>query len=130
MEPWWDFKKTYRLGETFDEALAEFERVSNRMAQSPDINKQSLLNAGDVINQAQPAIFGGVYFLVNQGVVAYVGRSTNIFYRISQHVERKRIAFNSYHVIAADGLEQERLEQVYIGKLKPEYNIRHVREVL
>lgn len=130
MEDWWDFKKTYRLGNTFDEALAEYTRVTTRNSKSPDIAAHRLLSVADIQHHAQPAVLEGVYFLLNQGEVVYVGRSDHIFDRIATHVVLGRIEFDSYHWVPATGLYQARLEQVYIGQLSPKYNIRHVREVV
>lgn len=125
LEHLWDFKKLYRLGDTFEQALAEFVWKMEHPDTSTDIDQNTLCNKETVVTAAQPFIEAGVYFLLADSDVLYVGRSDRVFFRISQHVERGIIPFDKIHMISATGLEQTRLEQLYIGRFLPKFNIYH-----
>lgn len=62
----------------------------------------------------------GVYFLVKDERVVYVGQSTNIAARISQHVGVKD--FDGYAFIQCDADNLDMLESLYIHVLNPPLN--------
>lgn len=65
----------------------------------------------------------GVYFLIKNNEIVYVGQSTDIFSRISVH--RKTKDFDSYNYILFPEVSDEKLnnlEAEYIGKFTPKYN--------
>lgn len=75
----------------------------------------------------------GVYFLVRQGCVVYVGQSTNVLLRISQHVDESRREctwwgrsepklFDSVCYVSCGISDLCRLERAFIIELRPEYN--------
>jgi hypothetical protein len=122
-EPWWDHKKKFRLGATFEEALEAFAYMVTRTEASEGIPNSKLLAAPDILSMSAAMPRSGVYFLINEGKIVYVGRSANISERIATHVKNNEIPFGSTHMIPAAGVEMDRLEQIYIGSLKPEFNI-------
>lgn len=122
-EKHWSNKKTYRLGETFADALAEFQRVGSRQSVDETIPSHKLRSDIEIAMNAKPLVKEGIYFLLRGNKVVYVGRSENIFARVSDHITGGKMAFDRMHVIEATGYEQERLEQLYIAALTPEYNI-------
>jgi hypothetical protein len=63
--------------------------------------------------------------LIRGREVVYVGRSENILARIGCHVGSE-IKFDSLFWIPVTGLDQFRLEQIYIAKLRPKHNTQHV----
>ncbi len=67
--------------------------------------------------------FSGVYFLVAQGKVVYVGQSTNIFSRLQSHSANKK--FDSIKIITCHRLKLNSLESVYIHSLRPKLNAKH-----
>lgn len=82
-----------------------------------------------IVARAAPAVFlPGVYFLVCDGEIAYVGMSGNPAGRIGRHAQRGLIPFDSYHVIECRSVEDARgLERAYIRTLRPPYNVAMVR---
>ena len=62
----------------------------------------------------------GIYFLIKNNVIIYIGKSTNVMNRISQHKYEKD--FSSYAIIECDENEMSYLEADMIAKYQPEYN--------
>jgi hypothetical protein len=63
----------------------------------------------------------GVYFLIYRGKVVYIGKSTNVKRRISQHLLTNKVFDNvSVHHVKYEDLTG--LEGIYINALKPEHN--------
>jgi hypothetical protein len=61
----------------------------------------------------------GVYFLVKDGELKYIGQSTDIEARIYNHRWRE---FDSWHSIACEPGELKTLERAYIDKFLPPWN--------
>lgn len=121
LEKYWNHKRKFRLGSTLEEAMETFERMGRQQgddSHQPDAN----LIPEDIAAKAVPMHKEGVYFLLSQDKIVYVGRSQNIYARIGQHIQMGRITFDRVHTVAATGLHQERLEQIYIAAFMPEYN--------
>jgi hypothetical protein len=66
-------------------------------------------------------IYKGVYFLISKNKIVYVGNSKNILARISAHINKNKILFDSYYFIekAENSIE---LESRYILKFLPKNN--------
>lgn len=63
----------------------------------------------------------GVYFLIKNEAVVYVGQSLNVHARIRQHLATK--CFDRVNIIACEPGELNRLESMYIRRLKPVLNL-------
>lgn len=63
----------------------------------------------------------GIYFLVRMGMVVYVGQTTKLFNRLSQH-QRKGRKFDSFSFIPCLPEHLDELERTYIALLFPEEN--------
>lgn len=89
-----------------------------------------LLSPEAIIAQAVPAcpIMCGVYFLIRDGKVVYVGQSVHISNRIAAHAQRKQFDCWSWLPCEIEGLDA--LERAYINALMPEDNRDHVTERL
>jgi excinuclease UvrABC nuclease subunit len=61
----------------------------------------------------------GVYFLVQDQEVVYVGQSVNIYSRIAQHPDKK---FDKYAFVPCEVELLDKLESLYIHTLKPRLN--------
>ena len=88
-------------------------------------NSPTLLTHGQIITKAQPlrCTFPGIYFLIRDHHVVYVGQSiSNILVRIAAHTRDKE--FDSYAVIPVDdpSIDLNTLEAAYIYQLEPHYN--------
>lgn len=127
LEPFWGFKRMFRLGATYDQALATFQEVGGRLQPADDsLLKNRMLTAAQVVDL--PGVpRSGVYFLLRGETVVYVGRSASILARINTHYSGP-MEFDGVRFVAAEGLEMDRLEQLYIARFAPEYNIKHVVE--
>lgn len=80
------------------------------------------LDAAEIVARAQPAsILCGVYFLVSDGIVVYVGQSIDVLSRIGAHA-RSGKRFDSFAFVATrpDQLEDAELE--YIQRFRPSLN--------
>lgn len=62
----------------------------------------------------------GVYFLVKDAQVVYVGQSVNVFSRIASHAPAK--SFDSYAFVLCEPNALDALESLYIHVLKPPLN--------
>ena len=65
----------------------------------------------------------GIYFLIKDGRIVYVGQSENVHYRAFVHAKQKD--FDSYTYIPCELSQLGILEAAYINALKPELNIVH-----
>jgi hypothetical protein len=63
-----------------------------------------------------------VYFLVDQGEVVYVGKTTDLFGRISAHLREKRMSFSAFSFVEVDIDILDEVEIKYIVGLAPRYN--------
>lgn len=61
----------------------------------------------------------GVYFLINDNEVVYVGQTQNGLKRIMQHSDKE---FNKYSFIELPPEELDYYEDLYIMKYQPKYN--------
>lgn len=122
-EKYWNHKRKFMLGKTLDEARATFDRMmaAQEITAAEEV-RASMMTAEHIASSAGSIHRAGVYFLLRGEQIVYVGRSDNIFTRIGTHVRNSRIDFDKVHTVAATGLEQERLEQLYIAAFKPEFN--------
>jgi len=69
----------------------------------------------------------GIYKLIKDGEVVYIGMSVNIMDRLTTHVYNKVIDFNSIYFYTIEGINKEGLrgiESRMIERFKPIYNIQ------
>lgn len=64
----------------------------------------------------------GIYFLIQDKNIVYVGQSTNILSRIGAHLENKKIKFNRYSIIPCKKEDLKILETYYIHKFNTKHN--------
>lgn len=120
-EKYWNHKRKFRLGATLEEAMETFEKMG-RQGFGDETQPDANLTPEDIAAKAGPMHKEGVYFLLRENRIVYVGRSYNIYARIGAHLQMGRITFDRVHTVPATGLDQERLEQIYIAAFMPEYN--------
>jgi hypothetical protein len=80
----------------------------------------------DILWDAEPydhAVKKGVYFLIYNGIIEYVGQSKNLYGRFSNHEHIK-----PHHAIAFirvdNPVQRDKVEAFYINKYQPRLNIR------
>ncbi len=67
---------------------------------------------------------GGVYFLIFNEKIVYIGASSNMFYRIQDHRKNVKFKFNYYSTIEVDNhMNRLNLEKYYINKFRPKFNL-------
>lgn len=89
----------------------------------PAFDPENLLTLDELKGLEKLSTDGGVYFLLLDGVLQYVGMSRCIFMRLEQHKKQQRIAFNESRclLIPEKGLRQT-MEEAYIARYLPPYN--------
>jgi hypothetical protein len=91
------------------------------------LKKIEFTENGGHINIEQLFFVSVIYFLYCKEEVVYVGQTTSLMTRISQHVQENTKIFTSFKFIIFNGSEKERLqkEMEFIKQIKPVYNIAH-----
>lgn len=103
-----------------DYANAE-SRAAAIVAKPPEAARIESLTAADVLAKAIPALRqSGIYFLILNGEIAYVGQSMDVWARIVQHLKVRR--FDSFSWFACPESELDRLEALCIEKFRPWQN--------
>lgn len=70
----------------------------------------------------------GVYFLIRDGAIVYVGQSNNVYSRVRSHKKDK--TFDRIAVIECKEKELLHLEKLYIKKFKPILNVVGIDRIL
>jgi len=84
-----------------------------------------LLNAEEIVSRAQPfENCCGVYFLINNGEIVYVGQSVNIWGRLGTHFNDNLKEFDRIAYVLVDKEDLNRVEAAYIRKFQPKYNCK------
>ena len=68
-----------------------------------------------------------IYFLECNNTVVYVGQTTSLMTRMSQHIQENTKVFTSFKFIVFKGSDKQRLqkEKQFIKDIKPIYNVTH-----
>ena len=64
----------------------------------------------------------GIYFLLNNKAIVYIGQSVHIRTRVDTHRQEKRIQFDSVAYILCEEKDLDFLESMYIYKFAPSCN--------
>jgi hypothetical protein len=100
--------------------LAELSKFEKMSVVSVALTNKTLLDGEQIAKLALPwEKSSGVYFLVQDQEVVYVGQSVNVYLRIAQHVDKK---FDKYAFVPCKAELLDRLESLYIHTLKPRLN--------
>lgn len=76
-----------------------------------------------IASQAVPFVeVVGVYFLIQNEKIVYIGQSTNIFKRLYEHKKDKDKSWDAYSYIECSAGELDIVESMYIFKYEPIYN--------
>jgi hypothetical protein len=127
-----------KVATEYERLAALRERAANAMALKPPASPQApkrairaikdiprlreeLANASSPINTSKPVC--GVYFLLDDAEVVYVGQSINIMSRIATHASEGIKEFNRWCYLTAKRADLTELESFYIVLLRPKYNV-------
>lgn len=73
--------------------------------------------------KTQLAYVAGVYLLVRDGEIVYVGQSGNVYSRIAKHMDTARFEFDSFSIfICVDKNDRLKMETELIHKYQPPEN--------
>jgi hypothetical protein len=87
----------------------------------PELANKVLLTAEEIVRESKSYHpHSGVYFLIYGDEVVYVGQSTNVHARVTQHVGFKTFDRWAYMYCTVDSLDS--IEALYIHILRPRYN--------
>jgi len=123
-------KNAPRVSRVFDteiEAKTWASMTEIAIKSCPDIHllNSKYLTAIDIIKNSidfTPVI--GVYFLIHENIITYIGKSTHIRRRVIQHQNDGRV-FNAYSFILCGVDELDIIEKLYIRLFDPKENIEH-----
>ena len=100
--------------------LATLTRHEKMSGTALRLTNRALLTAEQIVAEAMPReATSGVYFLVQDLEVVYVGQSRNVFVRVSEHKDK---AFNRYAFLPCSHAMLDQLESLYIHVLRPKMN--------
>ncbi|MDR3533977.1 MAG: hypothetical protein P4L90_25855 [Rhodopila sp.] len=87
---------------------------------------------GDILAGAVPigGIKCGVYFLIRDRRIVYVGRAVHIDMRVASHVWDGYKKFDSWSWIDCQASEQAATERAMINRFMPEYNVDSTTRML
>lgn len=102
-------------------ATANMPHQINMHDLSSGLTDKRLLTAKEIVKSSgKTPHLTGVYFLIKDGVVVYVGQSVNIISRVAYHVSYKEFDRFAFVRCSKEGLDV--LESLYIHFLQPELN--------
>ena len=82
--------------------------------------KEYLLSKNQLLENEIPwNTLVGIYFLIKDKEIVYIGQSTNVYRRLTAHTDKH---FSGYVVIPCETHELDILESLYIHCLQPKYN--------
>lgn len=108
-----------RLAE-IEARIQHLERMETLSLASARIFGKGLLLTEDIVAASQAyEVHCGVYFLIYEGRVVYVGQSVDVLSRISQHKEKR---FDRFAFVPCDRASLDVIESLYIHILQPPLN--------
>ncbi|MEG0848459.1 MAG: hypothetical protein RSE50_00750 [Myroides sp.] len=86
------------------------------------------LSLEEIIKNSIPSVrevFSGVYFLIFENEIQYIGSGMDVLARIQMHKKLKKFRFKKMFILRCDEEVRLSLEAYYIKKFKPEQNMIH-----
>lgn len=100
--------------------LAKLKRADMMNDVSASLTGKALLSAEQIIQGSLPwGKSAGVYFLIYESEVVYVGQAVNVYSRIGQHTDKK---FDRYAFVPCPPDMMNKIESLYIHCLRPKLN--------
>ena len=91
------------------------------------ITKQQILERAKMFKKFPKT--NGIYFLINNDEIIYIGSSTDCHKRIKMHKKNKKMKFNGFHIVKRKDKQQRlKLETEYIKLYKPLLNLACIVE--
>ena len=110
----------YQKIKAMESKLANLEALGAMQDLSDKITGKALLRHDQIVESSKPWYqSSGVYFLIDEGKIVYVGQSVNIYARIPSHHDKK---FDRYSYVPCKPRLLNILESLYIHCLQPKLN--------
>ena len=94
---------------------------------SVKLTGKTLLRTEEILSaKLNKTMMSGIYFLIQDNEIIYVGQSVNIFARIATHIEQKE--FDSYAYLECPAEQLNTYESLYIHTLRPKLNGRQTHD--
>lgn len=107
--------------ESLESRRSELDLINTMDTLSAALTGKTLLRQDEIVASSVPYCeVCGVYFLINDDQVVYVGQSLNVYSRIAQHKNNKQ--FERFAFIPCPPTVLDRLESIYIHCLRPTLN--------
>lgn len=116
------------LRKKYLEDYENYLKSKNKIKTLTDYDKQhdEIPKHFNIINKNNFFGLSGVYFLIKDNKIVYVGESSCIFSRISQHYKEEIKNFDFFHYELYEGeINRKQKERKYIKKFRPIYNFTH-----
>ena len=95
---------------------------------SRDFTGRSMLLEEEIVaRKTNYAIACGIYFLIQDNHIIYIGQSVNVYGRIYTHIKEKQKKFDSYAYVPCADEELDILESLYIHSIAPSSQGRTVQ---
>lgn len=89
------------------------------------VDELGLFERCTIVNTARGITpISGIYFLVHNAEIVYIGQSRDVLLRLSTHVREDKKIFTSFAVVEAPPEKLDDLEAKYIAKFAPILNIQ------
>jgi hypothetical protein len=106
--------------EELESKLKKLKHIDTLNELSNKVSGKTLLQEKDLVLAAKPwQSFAGIYFLVHEDRVIYVGQSVNVYARISSHTDK---VFDRFTVLPCAKENLNLVESLYIHTLQPPLN--------
>lgn len=111
--------------------IERFRRISVPAATKPRTRiarpgESRSIDVRPIVQMARPVVDAcGIYFLVHQDDVVYVGKSLNVYARVQQHLQQQSKSFDRWCFFSCPPADLDRLEGYYIKAIRPLHNVTY-----
>ena len=111
--------------------IAHLQEIEQASVIAKSLTGKTILREADIIKGSEPWVDQiGVYFLILEGRVVYVGQSICVQSRIYDHSKDGSKVFDSIAYLKCDKTSLNATESLYIHLLQPEYNGRYSNGII
>lgn len=101
-------------------SIAFDRNAPNKMRSRADVSE--LRSEGEIISKSEPLRSNsGIYFLIKNSEIVYVGQSVDVYSRMACH--RREKEFDRFHIIPCEKEHLLEIEAKYIAKFNPKLNV-------
>lgn len=109
--------------EEAERKLAALKKADILTHRAIELTNGALLTEGEIVKSSALWLgVPGVYFLISDGAVVYVGQSVNVYARIATHKREGVKEFDRFAFVPCKASKLDKLESLYIHCLRPPLN--------